>query len=385
VRTVSLALGVCVFATSPLLGQDSARPRPSHSFVLSGYGTAGWIDDRAASNGFFTNVNPILLFRMTDRLFAESEIEFEFDDGATNAVLEYASVHYLANDRLTITGGKFLVPFGVFAQRVHPSWINRFNSLPPLYGGHGGVAGVEPLLPVLSDIGAMVSFVAPLGAVGRSVTVAAFLTNGPEPARGHGAEADPVEPEAAALRSEEEAHGRPELAFGATGTDNNGTKMVGGRLGLVLAPTFEVDVSALWSRYGRGEETGAPLPFVGVNLAAEYRPSPRLELRSEWMWLRIDVEAIEDGVGHVETIPQVGGYVQAAYRAGPWEPVTRLALVDQRQGRGNDRLTQYGLGLNYWLSPSVALMAAVEINRDALLDGADLKNDRVLLHWAFGF
>lgn len=368
----------------PLMGPAPLRaqlnPQPSHGFVLSGYGTAGWAKAQGVPNGFFTSVAPILLFRMTDKMFAEAELEFGLEDGATETGLEYATVHCLANDYLTVSAGKFIVPFGVFAQRIHPSWINRFTSAPPVYGGHGGVPGNDPLLPILSDIGVMASAVAPLGGVGRSVTFSAYLTNGPRTAAGHLGEED-----------DEPEHGaRPEFDFGSASGDNNDNKMLGGRVGLVLAPNFEVDASALTSRWGHAEaggNTGKPLAFTGYNLAAEYRPRAELELRTEWVWIRTEMEEIEGASSVIETLPQFGGYVQAAYRHGLWEPVIRFSLVDQDQSseHGDTQFKQYGLGLNYWFSPSIAIMAAYEVNRDAFANGSDLPNNRLLVHWAFGF
>lgn len=187
----------------------------------------------------------------------------------------------------------------------------------------------------------------------------------------------------------EEEHGHlPEFGFGEFSQDNNDNKMIGGRVGLVLAPDLEIDVSALWSRWGAGEvgvNEGHPLHYNGYNLAAEYRPWSHLELRTEWAWLRTDVEEVEETASIIETLRGFGGYAQAAYRVGAWEPVFRFSLVDQNQDMADDQLTQYGFGLNYWFSPSVAIMAGFEVNRDKFDDGADLPNDRFLIHWAFGF
>ena len=43
---------------------------------------------------------------------------------------------------------------------------------------------------------------------------------------------------------------------------------------------------------------------------------------------------------------------------------------------------QAGFGLDYWFSPSIALMAGYEVNRE---DGLEIDNDRVIVHIAFGF
>ena len=43
---------------------------------------------------------------------------------------------------------------------------------------------------------------------------------------------------------------------------------------------------------------------------------------------------------------------------------------------------QAGFGLDYWFSPSIALMAGYELNRE---DDLQIDNDRVIVHIAFGF
>lgn len=43
----------------------------------------------------------------------------------------------------------------MFGKRLHPTWINKFATPPPLYGHHTSEFGAEPLLPVLSDLGVM--------------------------------------------------------------------------------------------------------------------------------------------------------------------------------------------------------------------------------------
>lgn len=379
-RWLSVALIGVLAAPTALAAQRADLP--SHSLVVSGYGTAGWLRGDGLSNGFFTSLAPIFLFSMSDRVFAEAELEFELEDGVTRTGLEYATVHYLASDRVTASAGKFLVPFGVFSQRTHPTWINRFPSAPPIYGGHGGVPGNTPLLPILMDIGAMASVVMPLNGIGRSIALVGYLTNGPRvEAAGDHEEAE----------EEEDGHGAlPDLAYGASSGDNNADKMVGGRASLVLAPGFELNLSALTARWGTGEvgvNQGKPLRVAGYNLAAEYRPRGGLEFRTEWVWTRTDLEEVEDAASMIETRAQFGGYTQATWRRGPWEPVARFTLVDHNQGGDAETtwLRQYGVGLNYWFGPSVALMAGYEFNRDNFDQGMDLANDRFLIHWAFGF
>ena len=43
---------------------------------------------------------------------------------------------------------------------------------------------------------------------------------------------------------------------------------------------------------------------------------------------------------------------------------------------------QAGFGLDYWFGPSVAVMGGYEINRES---GVEIDNDRIIIHFAFGF
>ena len=46
--------------------------------------------------------------------------------------LEYLQLDYNVNTHMTITGGRFLTPFGIFNERISPIWINKFQDAPNL-------------------------------------------------------------------------------------------------------------------------------------------------------------------------------------------------------------------------------------------------------------
>ena len=74
----------------------------------------------------------------------------------------------------TPVAGKFLLPMGIFGERVHPAWINKLPISPPIYAGHGSSAG---LIPVMSNFGVMLRGGFPTG--GLRWNWAAFAVNGP--------------------------------------------------------------------------------------------------------------------------------------------------------------------------------------------------------------
>ncbi len=103
-------------------------------FLLGGYGTAGFTARSGEDPFFDAAFNAIFLFKMTDRLFFEGELEFEFEDNETTTNLEIAQISYLLNDYMTIGVGRFLNPTNFFVERQHMNWVNKLVAV----GGHLG-------------------------------------------------------------------------------------------------------------------------------------------------------------------------------------------------------------------------------------------------------
>ncbi|MEX0600585.1 MAG: hypothetical protein WD205_08080, partial [Rhodothermales bacterium] len=226
---------------------DAGRFFPRQGFMLSGYGGAGYdvlLADGSRPNDFSAVFAPIMLFQISDRFLFEGELEFEIEEGATETGLEYAQIDMAATNNLTLIAGKFLLPFNVFSERLHPTWINRLVSSPALYGGHGALTPTDPLVPMLSDVGIQLRGAF---AVGRfsTITAEAFVTQGPMPAADEHAE----EPDEAGDGHQEAPAGGTvapdDLAFGSDFTDNNEDKMIGGRIGFGVAPHVEFNISGM--------------------------------------------------------------------------------------------------------------------------------------------
>lgn len=349
-----------LLATLPTVavGQDgsgSDRIVPTTNFVASGYGTTGYVYRTQGDNAneFTASFNPIFLYQFQDKILFEAEFEFELQGGVTETGLEYAQVDYIASDNLVLVGGKFLLPFGVFGERLHPTWINKFPTSPPVFGHHISEFGAEPIIPILSGVGVMARVTARPGPA--SITLNGYLTNGPV---GVG---------------DEEIQ---ELEFPSSSQDNNANKMVGGRLDLALPGTAEVNVSFFNGDY---DENGT-LDLTGWNVAGEYHYA-RLSMRGEYIQLRQEIETFEG----FPTVRRHGLYAQTAYRIGDWEPVFRWTSLFDTQIDGiveEQGASQVAIGLDYWFSPSAALMVGYELNQE---QGEELDNDRVVVHFAFGF
>lgn len=374
-----LALSVAaIVAASPAEAQTGVRS-PLANTVLAGYGSTTYsvIDTDEFVNNFTASVSPVILYSMGSDILFETELEFGLSGQVTTTSLEYAQIDYLGFERVVVIAGKFLLPFGVFSERLHPTWINKMPTAPVLYGhAHGGV--VEgAMLPVLSDAGLMVRYNQPMSD-DWTLDVSAWVSQGPvlvsEEAEGD----EHVDDHAGAGKrgSMVAASGAAEIdvplvGFGIAFNDNNENKMLGGRIGFVHGPDFEVYVSGFHAMY----DPENFLDFFGGNLAMELRRGP-LELRGEAILLSQEV-LTEDGF---EFMNSTGYYLQAARRIAAFEPVVRWGHILESKimdevVRSEKKLLAFGL--NYWMSATIPLKAAYEIDFDG--------TDRFSLQWAFGF
>lgn len=377
----SFLLGTLLVPSTPIQaqtnggdGDDRSLLFPRHGFLVTGYGSAGYratFADGETPNNFRASLSPILLWQIADRFLFESELEFALEEGVTEAELEYAQIDYSLTNNAKVVAGKFLLPFNIFTERMHPTWINSFISPPALYGGHHGSAGpVEPMLPVLSDVGVQVRGTYTLGRFSY-LTVSGFVSQGPRAEVGD---------EEVGHEDEEEDHEEdhvPELEFGTNFEDNNEDKMVGGRLGAGIAPYFEANVSAMTGAY----DAAGDLRFTsyGAHLEGRYAG---FELHGEWM--RTEQEVAEEESGEIETLDRDGYWVQLSYRHRKWEPEVRWTQLFEGQLHEETVMEdgrQLALGLAYWMEPSLGLKIEYLFNGE----DADLDNDRFALQWAFGF
>src|SRR6059036_3567343 len=85
---------------------DRFAGEPRLSIVGYGFSTFEW-QERANTNTFSAALEPIFLYRLSDRLLFEGDLELKLEDTETSADLEYAQVDYLLNDYLTVVAGKF--------------------------------------------------------------------------------------------------------------------------------------------------------------------------------------------------------------------------------------------------------------------------------------
>src|SRR5213595_3865588 len=141
----------------------------STKFLLAGYGTAGFTARSGEDPFFDAAFNALFLWKLTDRLFFEGELELEFEDEETTINLEVAQASYLLNDYMTIGVGRFLNPTNFFVERQHMNWVNKLPDKP--------LAVYDGLFPE-SEMGGQLRGVIPIGPT--KLEYVAFVANAPD-------------------------------------------------------------------------------------------------------------------------------------------------------------------------------------------------------------
>jgi hypothetical protein len=371
---------------SQIYGQTYNTFEPSKTqFMIRGYGHTGFESiksgDEKESTFLGSAFAPIFLFKHSDRLMFEAELEFVLEGNSLDVGLEYADVMYVLNKNMTVRAGKFLLPFGTFMERFHPAWINRLPTR-PLGFGHDGIAPA-------SGIGVELRGAFDLG--GPSLNYSAYLTNGPRLKDGS------VEPEEAGM-----------LMF-QNFEDNNLSKAIGGRLGLLpfSDSSTEIGISA-YTTSGAGavdspyEDIGAFLYALDFAFAKQIPGlSGVVDVKAQYNSSNVDTATyieIEDDIAEEYSFDNQSNsfYGQLSYR--PTMAVSDFLKKIEIVGRYSDfnapegalweeKSTQYAFGINYWLTwRSVIKMSYQTKETEGGHDSTGITNtDGFYLHWAIGF
>lgn len=342
--------------------------------LLTGWADVGYADRKGENSTFSASFNPILLWKLNDRLFFEGELEFELEGSETEVSLEYANLSYIANDYLTLKGGRFLSPFGTFAERLHPGWINKLPDA-PLPFGHGGLAPT-------SELGVQASGGFPVGPT--KFNYAVYVSNGPRLNTGED------EPEEAGL-----------LHFD-NNTDVNNNKAVGTRIGFLPIPELELGYSFQYARVREGGGVNAYLHAVDLGYVRDCDwLKGTIDVRGQWVWSQVG-DVTYDADGSLGFGPLMfdnrrdGGYAQLAYRPSKfsnqfiqklegvcrWDMINNPGGAPAETGFDEDRWT---FGLNYWLGSSTVIKAAYQFGERRTPGEGSENVNAILFQAAMGF
>ncbi|HEX9690599.1 MAG TPA: porin [Gemmatimonadales bacterium] len=282
---------------------------------------------------------------LVDNLFVAAEIEYEH--AGEEIAFEYGFLSYTGLKNVTISAGKFIVPFGRFNKDLHPTWINKMPDRPH---------GFSNILPqTYSDVGLWVTGALPLGESGGRVTLDAFVVNGL------------LGDDGGNIRDMRD-NDRERLSAG--GRDDN--KAFGGRLGLEMAPQgFDIGASAYIGNYLDDPANNLSLKMFGVDAAFM---QGGLEVRAE------GVLASQEATGG--NLSKKGGYAQVAYVIqGRFEPVVRFSLRDMpTDAQDQNRIS---VGINYYVSANSSVRLAFHLNNEK--DGFKTDNNNLVTQFNVAF
>jgi outer membrane murein-binding lipoprotein Lpp len=343
--------------TQAAIADSNEWKNTTSSTHLAGYGTAGFTDKENEDGSFdVVTFNPIIHFQYKDRVLMEAELEFEIEeDGETETVLEYSTIDYFLNDYFALVGGKFLSPIGQFRQNVHPSWINKLPAAPPGFDHDGAAPQAE--------IGLQLRGGAPLGQ--SHVNYALYIGNGPE------------------LEAEEGIiHG---VASDGFTRDEDGGKVIGGRIGYLPIPHLELGLSLATGDVTITEEDGTDVEddperdydVYGADFAYQWKSA---DLRGEY---------VQQDVGDKSssTIPDGGKweswYLQASQKfwRNQYEGVLRYADFDSPVAESEQE--QWAIGLNYLIAPQAIAKLSYEFNDSVSSSSND--DNRWLFQMTYGY
>ncbi len=384
-KTLIIIIGLVLLGGS-IVGQNS-KPAKTQ-FMVRGYGHAGldYLKNAAGEELSFVGAafSPIFLFKQGDRFMFETELEFELQKNELEIGLEYANLMYVVNKYLMVRGGKFLLPFGTFMERLHPAWINRLSSK-PLGFGHDGISPA-------SDIGIELRGAAPVG--GAVINYSVYVTNGPR------------------LKDGSEEPGEAGMLNFQNYIDNNTNKFIGARIGLLplFNSSMELGASVYTGKPGsKGsdyEDVSAFLWAIDFSFVKQISPIKGVfDIKAQFNQTKLSDafymtgEETRDSVG-TYTFNNLSRayYTQLSYRpsmAGNTflknlEIVGRYSKLktpeDANWGSVTSEIT---FGLNYWITWRQVIKVNYSfINGEGEHNNGNTsenqKSNTLFIHWAIG-
>jgi len=351
-------------------------------FVMRGYAHSGIEFEEGKSSFVGGSFNPIFLWRQSEKLLFESELHMGFGDEAAILDIEYANFSYLIGKYVTMRFGKFILPFGIFSERIHPAWINKFPTA-PMGIGHGSLGPA-------SDLGIEARGGVPIGPA--KLAYAVYIINGPQ------------------LNVTDSEPGKLEYAI----TDNNTNKSVGGRLGLLpfSNSALEIGISGLTGIVG---PDNTPQYNVRGNLLAAdisiIKSIPMLpviiDVKGEFDYFAVDETSYPtDEPGEMFKNTSWHYFVQLGLRPtiskggfiNNLELALRYAQLEHaHHSPWSDEADEIAIGLNYWLDwRTVFKLSFIKGGEsggggghghgeesDSEIEPAS--DEKLLIHWAIGF
>ncbi len=233
-----LLILICIVTVSILHAQtNNPRSIGQNKFVVLGNAEATYTATKGESAFGDVNFKPIFLWKISDKLFAEAEIEIETGDGEADLGLEYANMCYMVNPYLILHAGRFLPKFGAYRGRMGEAFINRFAANPTGFGD-GGIGAMNE-----TGVGAEGGL--PFGDI--KINYDLYISNGPQ------------------LLTDPDNAGQFEYeAY----TSNNKFSAVGGRIAILPFQNSSLEIGYSFQSKSKTGEVSTPYENVGVKMQA---------------------------------------------------------------------------------------------------------------------
>ena len=329
-------------------------------FVLTG---STFITAKFGKNdASFSNIGltPILLWQPHKDIVVEAELEIAIEGGETAVELGYADASFNVNKYLTIRTGKFISPFGIFQDRLHPTWINKLPTVP--VGTGEDDLGVGPT----SEIGIDFRGGAPLGP--SKINYSIFIANGAQLVT------DPSD----SLKQGTLTYGNVEAIS---------KKMtIGGRFGLLPFDNSSLEIGISY-RNGNVGEKNSEYEKIGAQIfALDFTYVKQLSFIKGLFDVKAQYNKVQvDKADYVDPADPTGSttytfnnnrnsfFTQAAYRPTMLQSkfLKKIELVFRYAGfnppadaKGLEKINQYTYGIDYWFTWRTAFKAAYQSQKN---------------------
>lgn len=316
--------------------------------------------------------NPIFLWQPHKNIVIEAELETEIEGSETKIDMGYANAAFFLNKYITLRTGKFISPFGIFQDRLHPSWINKLPTSP--VGTGENELGVGPT----SEIGIDFRGGIPLGPSKMNYSI--YLANGAQLIT------DPVEP-------------------GKQGTLSYGNAeaiskklTAGGRIGFLPFSNSSFELGFSYRNGNVGDKNSIYKNIGAVMYAYDLTYVKQLDFLKgvidvKGQWNKVNI----DKADYVDPSDPTGNttytfdnkrnsvFAQGAYRPSmatskflkKTELVFRYAGFNPPDGAKDlKKVKQYTYGINYWFTWRTAIKLAYQNQKD---------NNAFFVQFAIGF
>lgn len=101
-------------------------------------------DNKIKTNFTRMGYSPTMIWKLGEKLFFESQVEFFTDSDVIRTQVEYAKLSYIMNKYVTIGMGKILTPFGTYTERFEAPFIERLPNAPLGFHHSDGSPNIGP-------------------------------------------------------------------------------------------------------------------------------------------------------------------------------------------------------------------------------------------------